>query len=30
MQQMDLDIILREVSQLDKDKYHRILLMCGI
>ena len=28
---MDLDIIiLNEVSQTEKDKYHRILLICGI
>ena len=29
--QMDLQmIILREVSQTEKDKYHRISLICGI
>ena len=28
---MDLEIaILSEVSQAEKDKYHMILLMCGI
>ena len=28
---MDLEIVmLREVSQTDKDKYHMILLICGI
>ena len=28
---MDLEImILREVSQREKDKYHMILLICGI
>jgi len=28
---MDLDmIILSEVSQTEKDKYHMILLICGI
>jgi len=29
--QMDLEgIILSEISQLEKDKYHMILFMCGI
>ena len=28
---MDLEVIIRsEVSQKDKDKYHRISLICGI
>ena len=25
---MDLEIILSEVSQTEKDKYHKILFMC--
>ena len=27
---MGLEIILTEVSQTEKDKYHMILLICGI
>ena len=27
---MDLELILSEVSQMKKDKYHRISLICGI
>ena len=27
---MDLEIILSEVSQIEKDKYHMISLICGI
>ena len=27
---MDLEIILSEVSQTEKDKYHMISLICGI
>ena len=27
--QMDLEIILSEVSWTEKDKYHMILLICG-
>ena len=27
---MDLEIILSEISQTEKDKYHMISLICGI
>ena len=27
---MELGIILSEVSQEEKDKYHKMLLICGI